>query len=130
MARHFELEITETRFAFTRKQEQIDAEAALDGLYVVPTNGPGERISDAQTVLAYKSLPQVERTFRSMKTVDLHVRPIYHFSESRVRARVSKHAGLLCRLPSAPLRRSVTLRSDRQRGAPVRRLNRARTTST
>jgi hypothetical protein len=88
MAKHFELEITETSFTFTRKQQQIDAEAALDGLYVLRTNVPSERLSDAQTVLAYKSLAQVERAFRSMKTVDLHVRPIYHFSESRVRAHV------------------------------------------
>src|SRR5258707_11913477 len=88
MAKHFELEITETSFTFTRKQEQIDAEAALDGLYVLPTNVPSEQLSDAQTVLAYKTLAQVERAFPSMKTVDLHVRPIYHFSESPVRAPV------------------------------------------
>ncbi len=88
MAKHFELDITETSFTFTRKQAQIDAEAALDGLYVLRTNVPSEQLSDAQTVLAYKSLAQVERAFRSMKTVDLHVRPIYHFSESRVRAHV------------------------------------------
>jgi Transposase DDE domain len=88
MAKHFELNITETSFTFTRKQAQIDAEAALDGLYVLRTNVSSERLSDAQTVLAYKSLAQVERAFRSMKTVDLHVRPIYHFSESRVRAHV------------------------------------------
>jgi len=88
MAKHFELEITETSCMFTRKQEQIEAEAALDGLYVLRTNVPSEQLSDAQTVLAYKSLAQVERAFRSMKTVDLHVRPIYHFSESRVRAHV------------------------------------------
>jgi hypothetical protein len=88
MAKHFELEITETSFTFTRKLEQIDAEAALDGLYVLRTNVPSEQLSDTQTVLAYKSLAQVERAFRSMKTVDLHVRPVYHFSESRVRAHV------------------------------------------
>ncbi|MDW3689295.1 transposase, partial [Cupriavidus sp. CV2] len=88
MAKHFELVITETSFTFTRKQEQIDAETALDGLYVLRTNVPSERLSDTQTVLAYKSLAQVERAFRSMKTVDLQVRPIYHFSESRVRAHV------------------------------------------
>ncbi len=88
MAKHFELNITETSFTFTRKQEQIDAEAALDGLYVLRTNVPIERLSDTQTVLAYKSLAQVERAFRSMKTVDLQVRPIYHYSELRVRAHV------------------------------------------
>src|SRR5260370_18486633 len=88
MAKHFALDITETSFTFSRKQAQIDAEAALDGLYVLRHNVPSERLSDARTVLAYKSLAQVERAFRSMKTVDLHVRPIYHFSESRVRAHV------------------------------------------
>jgi hypothetical protein len=88
MAKHFELEITETSFTFTRKHASIDVEAALDGLYVLRTNVPSEQLSNVQTVLAYKSLAQVERVFRSMKTVDLHVRPIYHFSESRVRAHV------------------------------------------
>jgi hypothetical protein len=88
MAKHFELNITETRFTFKRKQTQIDAEAALDGLYVLRTNVPCEQLSDAQTILAYKSLAQVERAFRSMKTVDLNVRPIYHWSEARVRAHV------------------------------------------
>jgi transposase len=88
MAKHFDMTITDTRLTFVRKQAQIDAEATLDGLYVIRTNVSREQISDAQTVLAYKSLAHVERAFRSMKTVDLHVRPIYHFSESRVRAHV------------------------------------------
>lgn len=88
MAKHFALTITENSFAFTRKQAQIDAETALDGLYVLRTNVAREQLSDTQTVLAYKSLAQVERAFRSMKTVDLHVRPIYHWNESRVRAHV------------------------------------------
>jgi hypothetical protein len=88
MAKHFELTITDTAFTFTRKQAQIDAEAALDGLYVIRTNVPREQLSDTETVSAYKSLAQVERAFRSMKTVDLHVRPIYHWNEARVRAHV------------------------------------------
>jgi len=88
MAKHFALTITETSFTFTRKQVQIDAEAGLDGLYVLRTNVSRAQLSDTQTVLAYKRLAQVERAFRSLKTVDLHVRPIYHFSESRVRAHV------------------------------------------
>ena len=58
---------------------QIAAEAALDGLYVVRTSLPAEALDDAATVRAYKSLAQVERAFRSLKTVDLHVRPIYHW---------------------------------------------------
>jgi transposase len=86
MAKHFELTITETRFAYARKSEQIAAEAALDGFYVIRTNVPQAQLSDAQAVCAYKSLAQVERAFRSLKTVDLHVRPIFHWSEARVRA--------------------------------------------
>ena len=88
MAKHFELEITEQRFSFTRKQAQIDAEAALDGIYVLRTNVPRDKLTEVQTVRSYKSLAQVERAFRSMKTVDLHVRPIFHYSEPRVRAHV------------------------------------------
>ena len=88
MAKHFELSITETRFAYARKTEQIKAEAALDGFYVIRTNVPQAQLSDAQAVSSYKSLAQVERAFRSMKTVDLHVRPIFHWNESRVRAHV------------------------------------------
>ena len=88
MAKHFELEITDARFRFTRKQAQIDAEAALDGIYVLRTNVPDNQLSDVQTVRSYKSLSQVERAFRSIKTVDLHVRPVHHYSPSRVRAHV------------------------------------------
>lgn len=88
MAKHFQLTITDISFSFIRKQAQIDAEAALDGLYVIRTNVPREQLSESKTVSAYKSLAQVERAFRSMKTVDLHVRPIYHWNEARVRAHV------------------------------------------
>ena len=88
MAKHFELTITETSFAYARKHERIEAEAAIDGLYVIRTNVPKTQLSDIQTVSSYKSLAQVERAFRSMKTVDLHVRPIFHWNESRVRAHV------------------------------------------
>ncbi|MDQ2963895.1 MAG: transposase [Pseudomonadota bacterium] len=88
MAKHFTLTITETSFTYVRKQSPIDAEAALDGLYVLRTNVDKTLLSDVQTVASYKSLAQVERALRAMKTVDLHVRPIYHFSEARVRAHV------------------------------------------
>lgn len=88
MAKHFELSITETRFTYARKAAQIEAEAALDGFYVIRTNVPAAKLSDAQVVSAYKSLAQVERAFRSLKTIDLHVRPIFHWNESRVRAHV------------------------------------------
>ena len=67
---------------------EIAEETALDGLYAVRTSLPEETIADAATVKAYKSLAQVERAFRCLKTVDLHVRPIYHWLEDRVRAHV------------------------------------------
>jgi hypothetical protein len=88
MAKHFALTITETSFAYTRKSEQIASEAALDGFYVIRTNLPPAQLSAAQAVSSYKSLAQVERAFRSLKTVDLHVRPIFHWNEARVRAHV------------------------------------------
>jgi transposase len=88
MAKHFELTIADARFGYRRKSEQIAAEAALDGLYAVRTSLPAETLKDAATVRAYKSLAMVERAFRCLKTVDLHVRPIHHWLEDRVRAHV------------------------------------------
>ena len=88
MGKHFELSITDTSFTFARKTAQIAAEAARDGVYVVRTSLPAETLDDAGTVRTYKSLSQVERAFRSLKTVDLHVRPIYHWLGDRVRAHV------------------------------------------
>jgi len=86
MAKHFELTITDDRFSFARKTVAITAEAALDGLYVVRTSLPAETLDDTGTVRAYKSLAAVERAFRCLKTVDLQVRPIYHWLANRVRA--------------------------------------------
>jgi hypothetical protein len=88
MAKHFEVAISDTRFAFARRSAEIAQEAALDGLYAVRTGLPEEVIDDAQTVRAYKSLSMVERAFRCLKTVDLRVRPIHHWLEQRVRAHV------------------------------------------
>jgi transposase len=88
MAKHFELTIGEASFSFHRKTAQIAAEAALDGLYVVRTSLPKTALDDAATVGAYKSLAQVERAFRSLKTVDIHLRPIFHWTAPRVRAHV------------------------------------------
>ena len=88
MAKHFDLSITETTLAYQRKTEAIEAEAALDGLYVVRTSLPAEQLDANATVAAYKSLAHVERAFRSMKTVDLNVRPVFLYSESHVRAHV------------------------------------------
>src|SRR6516164_4627860 len=88
MAKHFALEIADTRFGFARKTEEIAAEAALDGIYVVRTSLPATALDDAATVRSYKSLSLVERAFRCLKTVDLQVRPIYHWLADRVRAHV------------------------------------------
>ncbi len=88
MAKHFELTIADDRFAFARKREQIAQEAALEGLYAVRTSLPEETLADNTAVKTYKSLAMVERAFRCLKTVDLHVRPIYHWLEDRVRAHV------------------------------------------
>ena len=88
MAKHFTLDIADSRFAFARKTEAIAAEAALDGIYVVRTSLPATVLDDAATVRSYKSLSLVERAFRCLKTVDLQIRPIYHWLADRVRAHV------------------------------------------
>src|SRR6266481_4958219 len=88
MAKHFTLDITDTRFSFARKTAEITAEAALDGLYVVRTSLPSAALDDTATVRSYKSLSLVERAFRCIKTVDLQIRPVYHWLADRVRAHV------------------------------------------
>jgi len=88
MAKHFDLTIEDASFAFHRKQAEITAEAALDGLYVIRTNLAEAAIGAADAVSAYKSLSQVERAFRALKSVDLDIRPIHHWLSGRVRAHV------------------------------------------
>jgi transposase len=88
MRKHFDLTITDTSLAFARKTDQIDAEAATDGIYIVRTSLAPEVLDDPATVRSYKSLSQVERAFRCIKTVDLQVRPVHHWLEDRVRAHV------------------------------------------
>jgi hypothetical protein len=88
MAKHFVLHIEAGRFGFERNAEPIAQEAALDGFYVLRTNVPETQLDTAAVVRSYKSLSQVERAFRSLKTLDLHVRPIHHYTEARVRAHV------------------------------------------
>jgi transposase len=88
MAKHFELTIDEASFSFSRRTEAIDAEAALDGIYIVRTPLTQERCSAEAAVRSYKLLSNVERAFRSLKTLDLKVRPIYHHLEDRVRAHI------------------------------------------
>jgi len=88
VAKHFELEITPDTFSFRRNTESIAAEAALDGLYIIRTSLPAAQADDAQCVRYYKLLAEVERGFRSLKTIDLHVRPIHHRLGERVRAHI------------------------------------------
>ncbi|MDR3100383.1 MAG: IS1634 family transposase [Paraburkholderia sp.] len=88
MGKHFELSITDSSFTCTRKAEQIRQEAALDGLYVVRTSVPAQDLPAEAAVTAYKGLAVVERAFRSLKTVDLQVRPVFHWNAQRVRAHV------------------------------------------
>ncbi len=93
VAKHFTLTITDGTFAFARNIEAIEAESRLDGFYVIRTNLDKATLASSDIVRAYKSLSQAERAFRSIKTVDLEIRPIHHRLPDRVRAHV-----LLCML--------------------------------
>ena len=88
VAKHFELFITDNAFTFERLAQSIAAEAALDGLYIIRTSVKAARMDAPTCVRTYKSLSQVERAFRSIKTMDLKVRPIHHHLEGRVRAHI------------------------------------------
>jgi transposase len=88
VGKHFKLDIRDDDFSFEVDQDKVKAEAALDGIYVVRTSLPNERMDAEATVLSYKQLSQAERAFRSFKTVDLMVRPIRHRLEDRVRAHI------------------------------------------
>jgi hypothetical protein len=88
MAKHFELSITPSGFTWQRRHQAIAQEAALDGLYVIRTSVAARQLDAAAAVAAYKSLAHVERAFRSIKTVDLQVRPVFHYNAQRVRAHV------------------------------------------
>src|SRR6478672_7206995 len=93
MGKHFHLQIDEDRFWFRRNQDSIDQETALDGIYVVRTNVPANQLSSDKVVQAYKGLSNVEQAFRSLKSVDLKIRPVHHRLADRVRSHV-----LLCML--------------------------------
>jgi transposase len=88
MAKHFELAIGDNTFTFARQNDRIAAEAALDGIYIIRTSVPPAQMDAPQCVRNYKSLANVERAFRSLKTVDLKVRPIHHRTAERVRAHI------------------------------------------
>jgi hypothetical protein len=93
MAKHLDVAITDTTLTITRKSEQIAAEASLDGIYVLRTSVPADQLDAAGVVVAYKNLAHVERDFRSIKTDDLDLRPVYHRLADRVRGHV-----LICML--------------------------------
>ena len=93
MAKHLNITITDTTLAVTRDQDRIDAEAALDGIYVLRTSVPATDLDPAAVVTSYKNLAHVERDFRIIKADDLDLRPIYHRLDDRVRAHV-----LICML--------------------------------
>jgi len=93
MKKHFALEITDNSFSFQRKTEQIAAEAALDGFYILRTSLPADTMAAGEVVRTYKQLEQAERAFKTLKGPDLEIRPIHHRLEDRVRAHV-----LLCML--------------------------------
>jgi len=86
MAKHFDTTIKEGAFAYARREQQIEREAQLDGIYVIRTSEPQSRLSAADTVRSYKLLAQVEHAFRCLKGIDILVRPIRHRDEQRVKA--------------------------------------------
>jgi transposase len=88
VAKHFELAIGENTFTFGRKHDGIAAETALDGIYLIRTSVPAQQMDAAECVRNYKALANVERAFRSLKTIDLKVRPIHHRTADRVRAHI------------------------------------------
>lgn len=88
VGKHFALTIEDAHFKFQRLESQVAAEAALDGLYVIRSSVPKKQMSSADTVRSYQALAEVERAFRSMKTLDLHIRPIHHHLADRVRAHI------------------------------------------
>jgi hypothetical protein len=92
-AKHFTVTITDTTLTIERRQDQIDAEATLDGFYVLRTPIPAGELDAAAVVTAYKNLKYVERDFRHIKSDDLDLRPVFHRLEERVRAHV-----LICML--------------------------------
>jgi len=88
VGKHFDLDIKDEAFSFSVSEERVAAEAALDGVYVIRTSAAEAGISAEAAVLNYKRLAEVERAFRTLKGVDLHVRPIRHRLESRVKAHI------------------------------------------
>lgn len=88
MAKHFTLDITDNTFDYHRDQSQIDAEARLDGIYVIRTSRDTKSLNTPGVITAYKNLAHVERDFRIIKVDDLDLRPIFHYLSERVRSHV------------------------------------------
>jgi hypothetical protein len=88
MAKHFSIHIEESFLSFSRKEESIKKESELDGIYVIRTSEPEERLSPEDAVRGYKRLSQVERAFRCMKGVEILIRPIFHRTQAHVRAHI------------------------------------------
>ena len=88
MKKHFDLSIGEDSFSYSRKEQHIAEEAKLDGIYVVRTNVAASELTSEEAVRTYKQLSVVERAFRSIKTVDLKVRPIYHYRSERIQCHI------------------------------------------
>lgn len=88
MGKHFLYIVGEGKFQWSRREQTIEQEAKLDGIYVIRTSESEERLSAADTVRSYKSLAQVERAFRTLKGMDLRIRPIHHRTEDHVRAHI------------------------------------------
>ena len=88
VAKHFAVTITDTALNWAIRTTRVQTEAALDGIYLIRTNVPAATMSAADAVRNYKALSQVERAFRSLKTLDLHVRPIHHHLADRVRSHI------------------------------------------
>ncbi|XQZ30696.1 hypothetical protein ABCW42_21145 (plasmid) [Arthrobacter sp. NyZ413] len=88
MEKHYILTIDDASFTWARNEDQIAAEAALDGIYIIRTPVNATRMDPGKVVATYKSLANVERDFRSIKAIDLHLRPVHHYTETRVRAHV------------------------------------------
>ena len=93
MAKHFSVEIQDDSFSYSRNHETISAESSLDGIYVIRTSLSQEDMSAVDTVRSYKNLSKAERAFRTLKNIDLKIRPIFHWTSNRIKSHV-----LLCML--------------------------------
>ena len=109
MAKHFTLTIADGQFTFTRDEANIDREAGLDGIYIIRTSVPGTTMDAGTVVNTYKSLARIEHDFHSIKSIDLDLRPIYHWTSDRVRASTFQ---------PGPWRRTSSIRSCRTNEYP------------